>query len=307
MNTHYLDLAHYYTATGSTWDAMLKYTKVKLELLTDIDMIMFFERGIRSGVSQCCNRYAEANNIYMGAGYDKDKESKYLMYFDVNNLYGFSMQHWLPFGGFEWVPEEQLKEFNYNIHDDSPVGYILEVDLEYPKDLHDIHKDLLICPESMKPPNGTQKKLLTTLYAKARYVMHYRNLKQAIKNGLCLTKIHRVLKFKQAPWLSPYIYLNTELRIRAKNDFEKNFYKLLNNAVFGKTMENVRKRVDVKLVTKWGGRYGAEALIAKPNFHSRSIFDENLIAVQLEKLGVYFNKPIYVGFLYTRYFKNIDV
>ncbi|KYN18581.1 hypothetical protein ALC57_09095 [Trachymyrmex cornetzi] len=285
-----LDPAHYYTLPGFTWDAMLKHTRVRFELLTDIDMVMFIERGIRGGLSQCSGRYAQANNKYMRS-YDSSKPSSYLMYYDVNNLYGWAMCQPLPYAEFRWV--EDAANFDVSaIAPDSPTGYILEVDLEYPQHLHDRHTDLPFCPTRDKPPGKREDKLLATLYDKQRYVIHYRNLQQCTRHGLCVTKIHRVLQFAQSPWLRDYIELNTQFRTRAKNDFEKNLYKLMNNAVFGKTMENVRNHVDVKLLMKWGGRYGAEAMIAKPNFHSCSVFAENLIAVELRKLEVKFNKPI---------------
>ncbi|XP_018395227.1 PREDICTED: uncharacterized protein LOC108773791 [Cyphomyrmex costatus] len=288
-----LDPAHYYTLPGFTWDAMLKHTHVKFELLTDIDMVMFIERGIRGGLSQCSDRYAKANNKYMRS-YDSSKPSSYLMYYDVNNLYGWVMCQPLPYADFQWV--QGVANFDANaIAPDSPTGYILEVDLEYPQHLHDVHIDLPFCPTRDKPLGKREDKLLATLYDKQRYVIHYRNLQQCIHHGLPVTKIHRVLQFAQSAWLRNYIELNTKFRTLAKNDFEKNLYKLMNNAVFGKTMENVRDRVDVKLVTAWDGRYGAEAMIAKPNFHSRSVFAENLIAVELCKLEVKFDKPIYVG------------
>lgn len=294
MVAYGLDPAHYYTTPGLTWDAMLKYTGVKLELLMDVDMLMFVERGIRGGVSQCSNRYAKANNKYMKNEYNPAEEEKYLMYFDVNNMYGWAMTQYLPKGEFKWIEDINNPNF-FNVPDDHDYGYILEVDLEYPENIHDDHKDLPLCPQHMAPPTSKQKKLLTTLYNKDKYIIHYRALKQALKHGLILKKIHRALQFKQSAWLKPYVDLNTEKRKQSKNEFEKLFFKLLINAVYGKTMENERKRVDVKLVNRWKGRYGAETLIARPNFHSRSIFSEDLVAIQLARTEIVIRKPIYVG------------
>ncbi|KYN31630.1 hypothetical protein ALC56_14129 [Trachymyrmex septentrionalis] len=152
----------------------------------------------------------------------------------------------------------------YNIQN----GYILEVDLEYSQHLHNRHTDLFFCPTRDKPLDKREDKLLATLS----------------------TGCYNSLNFHGS-----VIELNTQFKTRAKNDFEKNLYKLMNNAIFGKTMDNERNHVDVKLITKWDGRYGVEAMIAKPNFHSRSIFAENLITVEMRKLAVKFNKPIYVG------------
>ncbi|KYM97826.1 hypothetical protein ALC62_11480 [Cyphomyrmex costatus] len=294
MESYGLDPTYYFTLPGYTWDAMLKYTGVKLELLTDIDMVLFVERGVRGGLSQCSHRYARANNAYVPS-YDPSQPSTYLMYFDVNNLYGWAMMEPLPHGEFQWIDDVDYFDV-MSVSVESNVGYILEIDLAYPQNLHNSHVNLPFCPTRERPPGGKRyEKLLATLYDKERYVIHYRNLQQCIRHGLVVTKIHRILKFAQSQWLRGYIELNTRFRMSSNNDFERNLYKLMNNAVFGKTMENVRDYKDVRLITHWDGRYGLEAMIAKPNFCSRSIFSENLVAVELRKLEVKLNKPIYVG------------
>ncbi|KAM0726697.1 hypothetical protein ACS0PU_007881 [Formica fusca] len=223
IESYGLDPAYYYTLPGYTWDAMLKHTNITFELLTDIDMVMFIERGIRGGLSQCSGRYARANNKYTPS-YNPSKPSSYMMYFDVNNLYGWAMCQPLPYAEFRWV--DDISDFDVSaIASDSPIGYILEVDLEYPQHLHDAHADLPFCPTRDKPPGKRQDKLLATLYDKKRYVIHYRNLQQCTRHGLRVAKIHRVLQFAQSAWLRDYIELNTRFRTRATNDFEKNLYK----------------------------------------------------------------------------------
>ena len=161
-------------------------------------------------------------------------------------------------------------------------GYILEVDLDYPSDLWDGHNDNPLAPEKMTI-NGLEK-LICHFKPRKNYVVHYRNLRQYLEMGLRVTAVHRGRSFNQSPWMEPYIRKNTELRKTAANSFEKHFFKLMNNSVFGKTIENIRKRQ--KKPTK---------LVARPNFDRSTIFDPNLIAVHMKKTELYFNKPVYVG------------
>ena len=305
-----LDPCHYFTSPGLSWDAMLKMTNIKLELMTDIDMYLFIEKGMRGGVSYIANRYGEANNKYMKE-YDEKAPSKYIMYLDANNLYGWAMSQYLPTGGFRWMTEKQINKINLDKYkDNSKKGLILEVDLEYPKELHDLHNDYPLAAEKIKVTNdmlsdyskkisdkynistGLVHKLIPTLSNKNKYVIHYRNLQLYISLGLKLTKIHRVLEFNQSPWLKQYIDFNTEKRKNAKNAFEKDFFKLMNNAVYGKTMENIRKRVDVRLVTD---EKKLMKLASKPTYVSSKIFNENLVAVHKIKETLTLNKPAYVG------------
>ncbi|KAJ8916437.1 hypothetical protein NQ315_014650 [Exocentrus adspersus] len=177
--TYGLDPAHYYTIPGYTWDAMLKHTKCSLETIQDVYILLFFESGVRGGLSQCSNRYSVANIKYV-SGYNSEASSKYLMYFDVNNLYGWAMSQYLSFR-FEWLTD--LEDFNvFNVADNSDIGYILEVDLYYPEHLHDLHRDLPFCPEHRKPPNSKLPKLMATLYSKQNCIIHYRYLKQCLKH-----------------------------------------------------------------------------------------------------------------------------
>ena len=305
-----LDPCHYFTSPGLSWDAMLKMTDIKLELMTDIDMFQFIEKGLRGGISYIANRHGKANNKYM-KDYNKDKPSKYIMYLDANNLYGWAMSQYLPTGGFRWMTQKQIDKTNLALYkEDSKKGLIIEVDLEYPKELHDLHNDYPLAAEKIKVEKemlskyckkisdeykistGLVYKLIPTLSNKEKYVLHYRNLQLYLDLGLKISKVHRVLEFDQSPWLKQYIDYNTEKRKNAKNDFEKDLFKLMNNSVFGKTMENIRKRVDVRLVTD---EKKLLKLTSKPTYVSSKIFNENLVAVHKIKETLTLNRPAYVG------------
>ena len=289
-----LDPVYYFTAPGLAWDACLKVTGVQLELLSDPNMLLMFEKGIRGGISIISNRYGKANNKYLRKGYNKNLPSKYLMYLDANNLYGCAMSEKLPTHGFKWLSGGEMKKLfnNQVLQVWEKIPCILEVDLEYPENLHDLHNDYPFCSERVECKNGV-KKLIPNLRNKTKYVIHYRNLIQCLKAGLKLTKIHKGIKFVESDWMKPYIEMNTNLRAMAKNNFEKDFFKLMNNSVFGKTMENIRNRVDVKLVNT---KEKLRKLVAKPNLKSPpKIFSENLVSVHMRKTSLLMNKPVYLG------------
>lgn len=218
------------------------------------------------------------------------------------------MSQRLPLGDYQWLSTSTIEQnFNtsdqqknvsaiLNLEDDSEKGYIFEVDLHYPPELHDKHNDFPFCPEKRTIPGITKsEKLMLTFFDKDKYIVHYQMLKLALQHGVELKKVHRVMQFSQSAWLKPYIDLNTKHRAQAQNDFEKSFYKLLNNAVYGKTMENLRLRTDIRLISKWDGRIGGRSLIARPNFKKCKMFDENLAAIEMHRLHIKMNKPIIIG------------
>ena len=306
-----LDPAHYYSAPGLSWDALLEKTEVELDLLTDMDMHLMIERGMRGGISMVSKRHAKANNPLV-EGYDPEQPTSYITYLDANNLYGWAMSLPLPKKNFHWkrvMPtEEQIMKMKWN----SKKGWILEVDLEYPAHLHDAHNDYPLAPEkkSIKPEQMSDyqrrlmadldltmpetEKLLLTLEDKEKYVVHYRNLQFYLRQGMRLKNVHRVIEFDQEPWMEPYIRMNTEFRKQARSDFETDFYKLMNNSVFGKTMENLRNRVDVKMVRAWETDK-IRKLTSSPSYAKYEVFGNDMAGIHMHKTKLVLNKPVYTG------------
>ena len=280
LEVYELDPAYFLSLPGLAWKACLKKTNVELESLTDYDMLLMVEEGIRGGICHSIHRYAKANK-YM-KDYNKNIESSYIQYLDANNLYGWDMSQRFLVNNFKWV-EEFIKNYNEN----SYKGYILEVDIKYPKKLQDLHSDL---PKRIKVDKC--KKLVCDLHNKKEYVVHIESLKQALNHGLKLKRVHRIIEFTQKAWLKPYIDRNTELRKLAKDDFEKDLFKLMNNAVFGKTMENIKKHRNIKLVTTNKKR---NKLVSEPNYHTMNYISEDLSIIEMNKTKVKMNKPIYLG------------
>ena len=305
-----LDPAHYFTLPGYSWDACLKMTGVKLELLQDPTMYLFFENSIRGGIAMISNRYAKANNKYLEDrdDYDPTEPAKYITYLDANNLYGTTFREPLPVGDFKFLSDSEIADFDVtSIPTRGPKGYILEVDLEYPAHLHDLHNDYPLAPEKMTVTSdllspyaksfdrrsAPTSKLVPNLRDKQHYVVHYRNLQLYLSLGLRLAKIHSIMEFTQSSWLCSFVDHCTANRQRASTDAEKDFWKLTVNSVFGKSMENVRKRCNISLVSE---PKRALKLSAKPTFKGFKIINEHLGALKMAKGRLVLDKPIYTGF-----------
>ena len=257
-----LDPAMYLTMPSFSWDACLKLTDVHLELIQDPGIHLFFENNIRGGISVISHRYARAN-VPGTPDYNPEEPNSYILYVDANNLYGWAMSRRLPIGQFVFLSEDEKAAFVvFKISDDSRTGYVLECDLEYPAELHELHNDYPLAPQSLTITEDMLssycqsfgkkhfdcRKLVPNLLSKSKYVVHYQNLKFYLSHGLKLTKIHRILSFSQEEWMAPFVAFNTEKRQQAKTVVEQNMYKQSVNSTFGKTCENVRNRRNIHLV-----------------------------------------------------------
>ena len=300
LKDYSLDPCHYYSSPGLSWDAMLKMTGIRLEKISNIDVHLFLEKGMRGGVSYISKRYSKSTD-YIN-----------IMYWDANNLYGWVMIQDLLHKDFKVLSEEEIKRFDLgSISENSKIGYILEVDLEYPQELHDLHDDYPLCPEKIEVKYemlskyckdivdsynikvGGVRKLISNLCDKVKYVVHYKNLKYYLSLSMKLKKIHRILKFKQKKCLKVFTDFNTKKRQESNDEFNKNLYKPLNNCIYGKSIENSRKEINVKLIDSKKSYF---KIVNKPSFVSQKIIDKNFVAVHYKKKVLTLNKLIYVGF-----------
>lgn len=306
-----LDPIHYYSNAHFTFDAFLRFSGVELELLTDSNMYLFFSKGIRGGLSMVSSeRYVQANNKYLDS-FNSQIESTYLMYLDCNNLYGKAMLQYLPYKDFKWEkPTTSLINEILNTPSDAERGFVLEVSFIYPQKLHDLHSDYPLAPEKkiitkdMLSPFALEalerdnlklnkaEKLLATLHNKHRYVLHYRVFQLYVQLGLEIQHIHHIISFKQAPIMKEYIELNSKKRAESTNNFDSDFYKLLCNSLFGKTMERPENKSKVKLVNRVETY---EKYVSKLNFKNCKIINPQLVGLELSYPSLKINKPFYLG------------
>ena len=286
-----LDPLWYYTLPGFALDSMLKMTKIVLDVVPTTDMHLFIEKSMYGGITLVARRYAKANNEML-EDFNPTKESSWILYVDMNSLYPTAMYEKLPVRNFEWLEEfnkdsivKTIKKLNKQNK-----GCFLEVTLDYPDELHNKHRSLPYCFEKVKI-NGHEK-LVGNLETKERYVLHHRNLLQVLEAGLELREVHRVLQFDEEAFMRPYIDKCVELRKNARNDFEVQHYKEMMNIVFGKTIENVRNRTDIKIV---GTKKQKQNCVDNPRFKDAYCIDGSLYIAEMQKTECKLEKPIYIG------------
>jgi hypothetical protein len=314
---HGLDMCQYLSLASLTWDCCLKNiydeNKFVIELLSDVDMMEMFEKMKRGGFCNLFNkRHSKANNKYMKI-YDETKQSTYIMYFDINNMYGGAMIEMLPYGEFKWVDKITLEEI-INTDDENEYGYVIDCDIKIPVELQDtVLKDMMIVPYNrviveselsdynkkiMKKNNiksiSKVKKLVSDYHDRTNYVCHYRIIKYIYSLGITDIKINKCIKFKQGKILESYIMKNQKRREIAKNEFEKNLYKDLNNMVFGNTIKNIREYTNVNL---YDGSSIDKVRNKMSRYNVKSVKEMNGSYFQLEtyKSKILYNIPVFIG------------
>ena len=311
LQQYNIDPCYYFSAPHFTFDAFLRHSSLTLELLSDINQYLFIIKGIRGGMSMVSKRHAVTNNKYV-EGYNSLKSSSFILYLDANNLYGRAMQEYLPWKNFEWMSPHQLNyDFIKWLEPEGEVGCIIQCSLEYPVALHDYHSDYPLAPLKKSIPYGmlspvarmicdkhklkrttNVEKLLATIEDKDFYILHYRNLQLYVSLGLRVKKIHAGIIFKQGPIMKSYVDFNFEKRAQATNKFDTDFYKLLSNSLYGKTIENPEKRSKVKLCSE-SSTY--ENYVGKPNFKNAKRINGKLVGVEMKYSSIKINKPFYIG------------
>ena len=293
MEKYGLDPSYYVSAAHLANDAMLKVTGVEIELLADPNMYLLFQESKRGGVSSAMKRLSKANIKYM-KNYDPEKPGVYIEYLDKNGLYTSILAGPLPFSDFRWLSKNEIDEM---MHDHTKIkSCTLRVDLKYPRELHDLHNEYPLAVQSVTV-DGV-KKLIPNLHDKERYVVHHETLRCYLRNGMVLKKIHEGISYVEKDFMKKFIDINAEARKVAKDDFEKDFYKLMSNSVFGKTMENKRNRWDIEILNGNDDHDSKRLLkkISKPNYGGSFIFENSqLVSVRMGPSSVYLNKPIQHG------------
>lgn len=299
-----IDPAFFITTASLSYNIMLDYTKEKLHLMTDLNMINLIKNNIRGGISNASLRYSESNNEYLEGGYDREKGEKiYNMYMDCNALYSYTISNFrLPHSNFEWCSQNEIDELSQNfmsIGEEDDTGYVFVVDVKYPKELHDLHGDLPFLSESMKI--GKVKKLTNNLFDKTKYVCHYRILQQAVRHGLIVTKFHKAIKFIQKKTIAPYIDKCMDFRkVPGITQFEVMLMKIFANVIYGKTCQTDFER-DIKLITKFienqkGNHLDGRRLIKDPRFKHFNIITPDFVSVEMQRKKILLNKPSMIGF-----------
>lgn len=297
-----LDPARYISLPSFSFDSMLKITNCKLTLPTDINVVHFIEQGIRGGISFISTRHLKVEN-------DNEK----IFYIDANNLYGLAQTAKLPTGNLKFISPKIYEKIDWTkINTETNKGYILEVDLIYPKSLHKLHSDFPLAPElielnfnNLSPYckdqyqkcSDSQKykdsKLLNTFHPRLNYIIHFKNLKLYLNLGMKLKKIHRVLSFTQENFIKPFIKICTEARQNANTSFEKDQFKKVANSTYGKTIQNVRNYNDVKIHVS---KKQLLKSVSNPTFKNYIILDENLVQTNHFTPVILHDRPIFVGF-----------